>query len=119
MAYVLVGIGGALGAMLRYFVAGLLPAAWGTLVINVAGSLAMGLLAGVLARVLPAGQEEIRLFAAVGILGGFTTFSAFSLDAVTLWQRGEMVSSGLYVLLSVAVSIAGLVAGLWLARIGA
>jgi CrcB protein len=118
MSYVLVGIGGALGAMLRYFVSGLLPAAWGTAVINIAGSLAMGLLAGLLARVLPAGQEEIRLFVAVGILGGFTTFSAFSLDTVTLWQRGDVVGAGLYVLVSVVVSILGLFAGLWLARIG-
>jgi CrcB protein len=119
MSYLLVGIGGALGAMLRYFVSGLMPAAWGTLVINVAGSVAMGLLAGLLARFLPAGQAEIRLFAAIGVLGGFTTFSAFSLDAVTLWQRGELLPASLYVLLSVALSIAGLVAGLWLARIAA
>ena len=119
MNYLLVGAGGAIGAMLRYFVSGLLPAAWGTLVINVVGSTAMGLLVGLLARLLPAGQADIRLFVAVGILGGFTTFSAFSLDAATFWERGEMANAALYVVLSVALSIAALLAGLVLARVGA
>lgn len=120
-AYLLVGIGGALGAMLRYFMATLLPATfpYATMVINITGSLAMGLLIGILARTLPPMQEEIRLFVAVGILGGYTTFSAFSLDAVTLWERGDFSGAGLYVALSVILSIAGLFAGLALTRIGA
>lgn len=125
MPYLLVGIGGAIGAMLRYGVSSLSghfwpsPFPYATVIINVVGSLAMGLLVGVLARTLPVGQQEIRLFVAVGVLGGFTTFSAFSLDAVTLWERGDFFGSGLYVLLSVVFSIAALVAGLMITRIGA
>ena len=61
-----------------------------TMIINITGSLAMGLLIGILARTLPPMQEEIRLFVAVGILGGFTTFCAFSLDAVTLWRARRL-----------------------------
>lgn len=120
MTYLLVGAGGAIGAMLRYFVGTLTTAAfpYGTMIINIAGSLAMGLLIGILARTLPPMQEEIRLFIAVGILGGFTTFSAFSLDAVTLWERGDLTGAGLYVTISVVVSILALVAGLTVTRIG-
>jgi CrcB protein len=121
MPYLLVGLGGAIGAMLRYFVSSLFSVTFplATMVINIAGSLAMGLLVGVLARTLPPGQVEIRLFLATGVLGGFTTFSAFSLDAVTLWERGDLVGASLYVVLSVALSIAALAAGLLLTRIGA
>ncbi len=117
-AYLLVGFGGALGAMARYGVSGLFPATfpWATVAINVAGSLLMGLLAGVLARTLPGWQAEARLFFGVGILGGFTTFSAFSLDAVTLFERGEVWQATAYVAMSVVLSILGLVAGLTLVR---
>jgi len=59
----------------------------------------------------------VRLFLATGVLGGFTTFSAFSLDAVVLWQRGESVAAGAYVLASVVLSIAGLLAGLFVVRV--
>lgn len=121
MTYLLVGAGGAIGAMLRYLVTTLIPATfpYATMMINIAGSLAMGLLIGTLARTLPPMQEEIRLFVAVGILGGFTTFSAFSLDAVTLWERGDLSGAGLYVVISVVVSILALFAGLIVTRIGA
>lgn len=121
MTYLLVGIGGAIGAMLRYFVATLTPAGfpYGTMIVNITGSLAMGLLIGILARTLPPMQEEIRLFVAVGVLGGFTTFSAFSLDVVTLWERGDVTGAGLYVVISVVVSILALFAGLAVTRIGA
>jgi CrcB protein len=121
MTYLLVGAGGAIGAMLRYFIATLLPATfpYATMIINITGSLAMGLLIGILARTLPPMQEEIRLFIAVGILGGYTTFSAFSLEAVTLWERGDVTGAGLYVAISVVVSILALFAGLTLTRIGA
>lgn len=121
MTYLLVGAGGAIGAMLRYFVSTLVPAAfpYATIVVNIAGSLAMGLLIGILARTLPPMQEEVRLFLAVGILGGFTTFSAFSLDAVTLWERGDISGAALYVTISVVVSILALFAGLIVTRIGA
>jgi CrcB protein len=120
-SYILVGIGGALGAMARFGVGGWLgslpngfPLA--TLVINVAGSLAMGLLVGWLARTTPEHQNEIRLFVAVGLFGGFTTFSAFSLDAIVLFERGDYVLGLAYVLGSVLLSLGGLVAGLQLMR---
>lgn len=90
---------------------------WGTTAVNVAGSFAMGLLAGWLA--LRAGEglaQPAKLFLGVGVLGGFTTFSAFSLDAVLLWERGAAMDAALYVGGSVAGSIAALAAGLFLAR---
>ena len=121
-AYLFVGIGGALGSVARYGAGALVGRLWpspfplGTLLINVAGSLAMGLLVGWLARTTPAWQADARLFVAVGILGGFTTFSAFSLDAITLIERGEMGQALLYVGVSVIVAIAALYAGLLLMR---
>jgi CrcB protein len=91
---------------------------WGTLTVNVVGGLAMGVLAGWLA--LKAGEtwtQSVRLFLVTGILGGFTTFSAFSLEAVVLWQRGESLTAAAYVLASVVLSIGGLVAGLFVVRV--
>lgn len=123
--YLLVGIGGALGAMARYGTGVLVGQLWrhqfplATLLINIVGSLLMGLLVGWLARALPPAQEEIRLFVAVGILGGYTTFSAFSLETMVLIERGELFQAALYVLLSVIVSVAALWAGLALMRLGA
>lgn len=123
-AYLLVGIGGGLGAMARYGAGTLVGRLWatgfplGTLLINIVGSLAMGLLVGILARTLPPGQNEIRLFVAIGILGGFTTFSAFSLDTITLIERGELVPAGTYALLSVVLSVAALYLGLLVTRWG-
>ena len=119
--YLLVGIGGAIGAMARYGtgvalgrVAGDFPLA--TMLINIVGSLCMGLLVGWLARTTPDAQQEIRLFVAVGVLGGFTTFSSFSLDTIVLIERGEIAQAAFYVLASVIVSVAALAAGLWLVR---
>ena len=121
MGYVLVFLGGGLGAMLRHGVnlgaARLLGTAfpWSTFFINVSGSLVMGLVAGLFA--FKTGMSEgWRLFLTTGILGGYTTFSAFSLDAALLYERGEPGLSALYVLGSVILSIAGLFAGFWLAR---
>ncbi len=117
----LVAIGGAIGSALRHLVgmAALRIAGpafpWGTLAVNVSGSFAMGLLIELIARRFGA-STEMRLFLATGVLGGYTTFSAFSLDAVALWERGVPASAVLYVGASVAVSIGALVAGLWLAR---
>jgi CrcB protein len=123
-AYFLVFLGAGIGGALRHAVnvAGerLLgtPFPWGTLTVNVVGSFAMGVLAGWLA--LKAGEpwtQSVRLFLATGILGGFTTFSAFSLDAVLLWERGAGAAAGAYVVASVVLSIAGLLAGLLVVRV--
>lgn len=120
--FLLVGLGGAIGAMSRYGVSILVGRIWphafplGTLLINIAGSAAMGLFIGILARTLPPWQEEARLFVAIGILGGFTTFSSFSLDTIVLMERGEMLQAGLYVLLSVVVCLIGLYLGLLVTR---
>ncbi len=120
--YLLVGIGGALGAMARYgFSTAVGTTANGfplaTLLINVLGSIAMGLLVGLLAKTTPQYQSEIRLLVAVGIFGGFTTFSAFSLDTITLIERGEIVLAVTYILASVILSLIGLMMGLYAMRV--
>ncbi|GAA0622104.1 fluoride efflux transporter CrcB [Brevundimonas kwangchunensis] len=117
--FLIVAAGGALGAMARYGLGRLLPAGawpWGTLAVNVVGGLAMGLLTGWLAFRGGAGGENIRLFAAVGVLGGFTTFSAFSLEAALMIERREFALASGYVAASVVLSIAALFLGLMLAR---
>lgn len=119
--YLLVFVGGGLGASLRHFVnvvcaRGLGTAfPWGTFIINISGSLVMGLIAGYLAFKGEASQPW-RLFLMTGLLGGYTTFSAFSLDTALLYERGEIGSALFYVLGSVLLSIAGLFAGLALVR---
>ena len=92
--------------------------AWplGTLTVNIVGGLAMGLLVGWMGLRAGAGQETQRVFAAVGVLGGFTTFSAFSLETVLMIERREYGLAGAYVLLSVVLAVAALMAGLMLAR---
>jgi CrcB protein len=121
MSYLLVFVGGGLGAMLRHLVnvtcARCLGTAfpWGTFLINISGSTVMGLIAGYLAFKGEASQHW-RLFVMTGILGGYTTFSAFSLDAALLYERGELGLAALYVVGSVALSIAGLFGGLALVR---
>jgi CrcB protein len=121
MAYLLVFLGGGIGAVLRHGV-NVAFARWlgigfpfHTLFENVSGSLVMGLLAGYFAFRGDASQH-LRLFLTTGILGGYTTFSAFSLDTVLLWERGRWALATGYVLASVIASIAGLVLGLFLAR---
>lgn len=123
MQLFLVMAGGALGAGARYLsgraaLALLGPAyPWGTVFVNLAGGVLMGVLAGTLARSMTGtGGEAWRLFLGVGVLGGFTTFSAFALDAVLMWQRGAAIAAAGYVALSVAGAIGGLVAGMALAR---
>jgi CrcB protein len=121
--FLLVAIGGALGSMARYGVglmAGrLFPGAalpLGTLTVNVVGGLVMGLVAGWLAARGGAGQESIRVFAAVGVLGGFTTFSAFSLETALMIERRQLGLAAAYVGVSVVVAIAALFLGLMVAR---
>ena len=119
--YLAVFVGGGLGAALRHGVnlasARLLGTAfpYHTLIINVTGSLVMGLIAAHFALKGDASQSW-RLFLTTGILGGYTTFSAFSLDAALLYERGELGLAALYVLAAVALSIGGLFAGLALVR---
>lgn len=88
---------------------------WGTMVVNVTGSFAMGLLAGLFALVWNAPQE-LRLFLTTGLLGGFTTFSAFSLDVALLWERGETPHALAYALGSLMLSVLALFSGLALGR---
>ena len=88
---------------------------WGTFIINISGSLVMGLIAGYLAFKGEASQPW-RLFLMTGILGGYTTFSAFSLDAALLYERGEIGCRAVLRAGSVVLSIAGLFAGLALVR---
>ncbi len=118
----LVALGGAIGASLRHlsgiaFMRWLGPAfPYGTLFVNVAGSLVMGLLIGWLAKRGVGTSNETRIFLATGLLGGFTTFSAFSLDVANLWQRGETMLAFGYLATSVLFSIAAVFVGLWVAR---
>lgn len=114
----LVFLGGGIGAALRHGV-NRLALAWfgpgfpvGTMIVNVLGSLLMGLLVTLLAEG-PAASQNLRLFLATGLLGGFTTFSAFSLDALTLWERGQPGAAAAYVLGSVLLSLAGIALGFW------
>lgn len=121
--YLLVFFGAGLGGALRHGVnlgcARLcgLEFPWGTLVINVLGSGLMGLIAGWFAfKAGEAWSQSARLFLTTGVLGGFTTFSAFSLDAILLWERGELGSAFLYITGSVVLSLVALVLGLALVR---
>jgi CrcB protein len=121
--FLIVAAGGGLGAMARYGLGLMLgrmtPGSvwpWATLTANVIGGLAMGLLVGWLALRAGAGQESVRLFAAVGLLGGFTTFSAFSLETVLMIERRQFAMAGGYVALSVILSITALFIGLMVAR---
>ena len=114
LLYVMVG--GAVGSGARYLTGSAMTALlgpdypFGTLAVNIVGGLLMGVLVGVLAR--NAASENWRLLLAVGVLGGFTTFSAFSLEVVTMIERGAFGVAFGYVLVSVIGSIAALFAGL-------
>lgn len=120
--FFLVFLGGGLGSVLRLLVYQLarlwLPPGlpWGTVAVNLLGSLAAGLIAGVLVARGAAGENPASLFLITGLLGGFTTFSAFSLDAVLLWQRGDGVAAAAYVAGSVVVAVGAAAAGFALAR---
>lgn len=113
----LVAAGGALGAGGRYGVSLLAlrhwgaGAPWGTLIVNVAGGFAMGLLAG-----LAGDRRGIVLLLGVGVLGGFTTFSAFSIELVRMLERGDAAPAALYAVASVVLSVGAAYAGLLVAR---
>lgn len=117
----IVALGGAVGASLRHLVnlASLRAFGphfpWGTLTVNILGSFVMGVFVEWLIRRSGA-SNELRLLIATGLLGGFTTFSAFSLDVAVLWERGAALTASIYVVASVLLSIAALFAGLALAR---
>ncbi len=112
MSALLVFVGGGSGALLRYLAALTVGGPLATLGVNVAGCFAIGLLAAT----IPAEAGQLRLFLLTGLLGGFTTFSAFSLDALTLYQRGDVALAAAYILVSVLFSLAAAAAGLALAR---
>lgn len=117
---ILVMTGGALGAVMRFGVARALPVSaggwpWPTFAANVTGGLAMGVLAAWLLRGDNA-AEPLRLFLGVGVLGGFTTFSAFSLEMAQMVQRGQGMMAGGYALVSVFLALGAVFAGMVLAK---
>ena len=116
-----IALGGALGAVARHFISHWSVVAlgngfpWGTLTVNVVGCFALGVVVEVMALVWSPAAEW-RAFLTVGVLGAFTTFSAFALDISILHERGEMLQAILYVTVSVAGSIAAILAGMSLTR---
>lgn len=121
MNYLIVFLGAGIGGAIRHgvnvvalrFLGANFP--WGTLAINIVGSFAMGLVAEYFA--LKSGlPQQWRLFLTTGILGGFTTFSAFSLETALLYERGEVLAAGLYMIGSAVLAVAGLFAGLTIIR---
>jgi CrcB protein len=120
--FLLVGLGGGLGAIARYIVGmqatRTFGIGWpyGTFIANVLGGLCMGLLIATLAHRGGADQEKWRLLLGVGVLGGFTTFSAFSLETALMIERRELLTAALYAAASVGLSILALFAGLLIAR---
>ena len=120
LGYVIVFCGAGIGGALRHAAnrAGMhlgLSFPWSTLCVNISGCLAMGLIAGWFALRGQAGLT-LRLFLTTGILGGYTTFSAFSLDAALLWERREVLACAFYVSASVALSLVGVFVGLAIIR---
>ena len=117
----LVAIGGAVGSVARHLVgvASLRlfgPAfPFGTLIVNLVGAFVMGMFVELLARRFGA-STDLRLLIATGVLGGFTTFSSFALDTSVLWERGEVISSFVYVATTLVLGLAALFLGLGLAR---
>lgn len=120
--YLAVFVGGGLGAALRHgvnraslaYFGPVFP--YGTLFVNVVGGLLMGVLAE-LFLVKGGGSQEFRLFLTTGVLGGFTTFSAFSLDATLMWQRSDYATLGSYIVASVLLSIVALFMGMAAVRV--
>lgn len=122
-AYLIVFFGAGLGGCLRHAINILSARAlgtgwpWGTFLINISGSLVMGLMAGYLAfRAGESWTQHVRLFMLTGILGGYTTFSAFSLDSALLFERGELGLMAAYVGGSVGLALLGVFGGLAIMR---
>ena len=121
-ALMLVGVGGGLGAIARYLLSGWVlhhtppnqHFPWGTFAVNVSGCLIAGVVSGLIAK-HELFSPDMRLFLITGILGGFTTFSAFGIETVTLIKRGEIAIAAAYVASSVVAGIGGLAAAWWLA----
>ena len=116
MTLLYVALGGALGATLRYLVTLSVPFPFGTLAVNVLGCFAMGLAWVWLAD---KGLDRLAVLIMTGVLGGFTTFSAFSLDAFRLYEEGALPAAALYVAASVALSLLAILAAILLARMAA
>jgi len=122
MNLLFVAIGGAIGSVARYLIQSLIghyagsSFPYGTLIVNITGSVFMGLLIGWLGRMMPGHTQSIHLFVAVGVLGGYTTFSTFSLESVNLLEEGRWMAMSLYIVSSVVLSIGGLLVGLRLMR---
>lgn len=116
-----VALGGALGSLARYFIAGTVQSAawpgfpWGIFVVNISGGLIMGIIVELGALKLTL-TPELRAFLTVGVLGGYTTFSTFSLDSALLIERGAWGSAAAYMAGSAILSVLALFAGLWLVR---
>ncbi len=128
LATLYVAVGGAAGSVARYQLGramtrwmgseAMMIFPWATLAVNTIGSLVMGLLAGFLLR-MGGDTDGWRLLVGIGLLGGFTTFSAFSLEMAMLIQRGQVGLAGIYALLSLGLGVTGLIFGLTVARLGA
>jgi fluoride exporter len=123
MALMYVALGGAFGSMCRYVVMSLVGRfhvsefPYGTLAVNVLGAFLMGLWIAAMATLLPAKAKDLHLLFAVGVLGGFTTFSTFTLDVFLLFERGLVAQGIVYILGSVGATIAALLAGMWCVRL--
>ncbi len=121
-SFAAVAVGGAVGTALRYAVTGwahrVMPCTfpYGTLTVNVVGSLVVGFAAGVFAGRAEPRDNLLQLFLIVGACGGFTTFSAFSADTYHLVQRGDLASAALNVTVQVVRSLVAVFAGFWLSR---
>ena len=119
-----IAAGGALGAVARFLMAGAVQRAvggafpWGTLAVNVLGALVMGLVVEAAARFWNM-SEPVRVFLTTGVLGGFTTFSAFSLETGLLIQKSDWLSALAYIAASVLLCVLALFAGMWIIRIAA
>ncbi|MGB3796057.1 MAG: fluoride efflux transporter CrcB [Alteraurantiacibacter sp.] len=122
-----VALGGGIGALARYQMSRLLTGWLGapaitafpfaTLAVNTIGSLLMGVLAGWLVRGAPENVDQLRLLLGVGLLGGFTTFSAFSLETAFLVQRGQIGLAAIYLMLSIGLGVSGFIFGLTITRL--